>query len=167
MENKNNSSCCDSTTEVNSSTNYCSPTTEIQLQSFGNNFAKSNPNYLKSMFGRTDLMPLWIADMDFKIAESITKELQRLVNRGNFAYEFNASKVFDALVNWNQNRHGLKLESKSFLQVSGVLTGIGLLIRELSNEGDGVLVQTPVYHQFFKVIQSANRTCSRKPIAIG
>ena len=166
MKDSNNSTCCTPATEANSNSASCLPTTEIQPQSFGNNFAKSNPNYLKSMFGRTDLMPLWIADMDFKVAQPITKELERLVNRGNFAYEFNASKVFDALVNWNQKRHGLKLESKSFMQVSGVLTGIGLLIRELSNEGEGVLVQTPVYHQFFKVIQSANRTVVENPLQL-
>ncbi len=164
MEKSNKTSCCTPTAETNSNADCCAPTTEIQTQSFENNFAKSNPNFLKSMFGRTDLMPLWIADMDFKVAEPITKELQRLVNRGNFAYEFNADKVFNALVNWNQKRHGLTLESKSFLQVSGVLTGIGLLIRSLSDEGDGVMVQTPVYHQFFKVIQSANRSVVENPL---
>lgn len=166
MENSNNSNCCTPNTETNTSTSCCSPTTEILSQSFGNNFAKSNPNYLKSMFGRTDLMPLWIADMDFKVAEPITKELQRIVHRGNFAYEFNEHKIFDALVSWNKKRHGLTLESKSFVQVSGVLTGIGLLIRELSNDGDGIMVQTPVYHQFFKVIQSANRQVIENPLQI-
>lgn len=166
MKNSNNLSCCTPNTEVNSSTSCCSSTNEIQPQSFGNNFAKSNPNFLKSMFGKTDLMPLWIADMDFKVAEPITKELERLANRGNFAYEFNEHKIFDVLVNWNKKRHGLNLESQSFLQVSGVLTGIGLLIRELSKEGDGVLVQTPVYHQFFKVIQSANRKVVENPLRL-
>lgn len=130
----------------------------------GNNYAKSNPNYLQSMFGRTDLMPLWIADMDFKVAEPISQELQRLVTRANFAYEFNADKVFDALVKWNKKRHNLSLKSQSFIQVSGVLTGIGLLIRELSAKGDGVMIQTPVYHQFFKVIQSAGRKVIENPL---
>ncbi len=162
MENSNTSNCSTPNTEAN--TNCCSTTSEIETQSFGNNYAKSSPNFLKSMFGRTDLMPLWIADMDFKVAEPITNELQRLVDRGNFAYEFNANKVFDALVDWNQRRHDLTLKSKSFIQVSGVLTGIGLLIRKLSNEGDGVMVQTPVYHQFFKVIKSANRQVVENPL---
>ncbi|MGB1207434.1 MAG: MalY/PatB family protein [Chitinophagales bacterium] len=142
------------------------PKTETKTPSFGNNYAKSNPNYLKSMFGRTDLMPLWIADMDFKVAKPITDELQRLVNRGNFAYESNSDKVFDVLVKWNQKRHGLKLESKSFIQVSGVLTGIGLMIRELSNEGDGIMIQPPVYHQFFKIIEAANRQVVENPLKL-
>lgn len=128
--------------------------------------AKSNLNYLKSMFGATDVVPFWIADMDFKVADPITRELQRLVDRGIYAYEFNANKVFQAIIDWNLKRHQLKLNNKSFLQVSGVLTGIALLIRELSNEGDAVLVQTPVYHQFYKLIKTANRKIVRYPLKI-
>lgn len=121
------------------------------------NFAKSNPNYLKGMFGATDLMPLWIADMDFEIAEPIQDALQKLVTRNIYAYEFNTGDVFKAISDWNLKRHQLKLNPKSFVQVSGVLTGIGVLMRELTEKGDGILVQTPVYHQFFKVIESAGR----------
>jgi len=122
-----------------------------------NNFAKSNPNYLKCMFGAKDVMPLWIADMDFEIAKPIQEALQKLVTRNIYAYEFNTGDVFKAISDWNLKRQQLKLNPKYFLQVSGVLTGIGILIRELSKEGDGILVQTPVYHQFFKVIESAGR----------
>ncbi|GAA4278656.1 MalY/PatB family protein [Aquimarina mytili] len=129
-------------------------------------FAKSNPNYLKSMFGTTDVVPFWIADMDFKVTEPITNELQRLVDRGIYAYEFNPNEVFKAIADWNLKRHQLQLNSKSFVQVSGVLTGIALLIRELSNEGDGILVQTPVYHQFYKLINTANRKIVRNPLNI-
>lgn len=131
-----------------------------------NNFAKSNPNYLKSMFGATDVMPLWIADMDFEIAEPIKKAIQKLVTRNIYAYEFNTGKVFKAISDWNLKRHQLKLDTKSFVQVSGVLTGIGVLIRELSNLEDGIMVQTPVYHQFFKVIESAGRKVVSNPLKV-
>ena len=122
-----------------------------------NNFAKSNDNYLKGMFGATDLMPLWLADMNFEIAKPIQDALQKLVTRNIYAYEFNTGDVFKAISDWNLKRHQLELNPKSFVQVSGVLTGIGVLIRELTEKGDNVLVQTPVYHQFFKLIESANR----------
>ncbi|MDO5980258.1 MalY/PatB family protein [Flavivirga spongiicola] len=127
------------------------------LHTVENNFAKSNPNYLKSMFGTTDVMPLWIADMDFEIAKPIQEALQKLVTRNIYAYEFNTGDVFKAISDWNYKRHQLQLNPKSFVQVSGVLTGIGVLIRDLSEKGDGIMVQTPVYHQFFKVIESAGR----------
>ena len=128
-----------------------------KIYTVDNNFAKCNPNYLKGMFGATDIMPLWIADMDFEIAKPIQDALQKLVTRNIYAYEFNTGDVFKAISDWNLKRHQLQLNPKSFVQVSGVLTGIGVLIRELSKEGDGILVQTPVYHQFFKVIESAGR----------
>ncbi len=135
-------------------------------QNYEHRFAKSNPNMLKPIFGTTDVMPLWIADMDFKVAEPITNELQRLVDRGVYAYEFDPNKVFQVIADWNLRRHRLKLNRKSFVQVSGVLTGIALLIRELTNEGDGVMVQTPVYHQFYKIIKSADRKIVRNPLKI-
>ncbi|WP_106794167.1 MalY/PatB family protein [Aquimarina sp. Aq78] len=128
-----------------------------KIHTVENNFAKSNPNYLKTMFGSTDIMPLWIADMDFEIAKPIQDALQQLVTRNIYAYEFNTEDVFKAISDWNFKRHQLKLNPKSFVQVSGVLTGIGVLIRELSEKGDNIMVQTPVYHQFYKVIESANR----------
>lgn len=127
------------------------------IHSIEHNFAKSNPNYLKAMFSATDIMPLWIADMDFEIANPIKEAMQKLVTRNIYAYEFNTGDVFKAISEWNLKRHQLKLNPKYFVQVSGVLTGIGVLIRELSKEGDGIMIQTPVYHQFFKVIESAGR----------
>lgn len=136
------------------------------IHTVAHNFAKSNANYLNGMFGATDLMPLWIADMDFEIAKPIQEALQELVTRNIYAYEFNTGEVFKTISDWNLKRHQLQLNPKSFVQVSGVLTGIGILIRELSKEGDGILVQTPVYHQFFKVIESAGRKVIRNKLKI-
>ena len=79
-----------------------------------NNFAKNNPNYLKAMFGSTDVMPLWIADMDFEIAKPIQQALQKLVTRNIYAYEFNTVEVFKAISDWNLKRHQLKLNPKAF-----------------------------------------------------
>ncbi len=133
---------------------------------YEHHFVKSNPLFLESMFGSKDLMPLWIADMDFKIAEPITNELQRLVDRGVYAYEFNPDSVFKTISDWNFKRHQLKLETKAFIQVSGVLTGIALLIRELTKENDNILIQTPVYHQFHKAIETANRKIISNPLKV-
>lgn len=130
-----------------------------------NNYAKSNPNFLQNMFGSTDLMPLWIADMDFKVADPITEEIHRLAERGNYSYEFNSSEVFSAISQWNKRRNSLDLNPKSFIQVPGVLTGIALLIRELTDRGDSVLIQTPVYHQFFQLIKTANRKIVENPLS--
>ncbi|OIQ27573.1 MAG: aspartate aminotransferase [Bacteroidetes bacterium MedPE-SWsnd-G2] len=137
-----------------------------KTSSFNHNFAKSNPNFLKGMFGATDLMPLWIADMDFEVAPPIKEALQELVNRNRYAYEFHPENVFKAISNWNLKRHNLQLNSNAFIQVNGVLTGIAVLIKTLTKPGDGVMIHTPVYHQFFKVINACERTVVSSPLKI-
>ncbi|MBB1387483.1 putative C-S lyase [Pseudoalteromonas sp. SG45-5] len=131
-----------------------------------NSFIRNNKVMLKNIFGTTNVTPYWVADMDFTIAPQIKKELQRLVDRGNFAYEFSSLDVFKAISNWYQRRHQLTLNTDNFVQVTGVLTGIALLIRELTKEGDSILIQTPAYHQFSKVISTANRTIVKNPLKI-
>lgn len=143
--------------------NYSLGSTQHPSEHF---FAKSNPNYLSSMFGATDLKPFWLADMDFKVANPITEEILRLAERGNYSYEFKAGEVFKAISDWNKRRNNLELDSKAFIQVPGVLTGLALLMRELTNEGDGVLIQTPVYHQFAQLIKTAKRKIVENPLKI-
>ncbi|TQV87658.1 putative C-S lyase [Aliikangiella coralliicola] len=121
---------------------------------------------LKSIFGATELEPYWVADMDFEVAEPIINELKRLAIRGRFAYEFDSQSVYSAIVNWYQRRHDISLQKELFVQVPGVLTGIALLIRELTEPGDGVLIQTPVYHQFKRLITTADRNVIRSPLKI-
>ncbi|CAM1344169.1 MalY/PatB family protein [Tenacibaculum amylolyticum] len=139
---------------------------DIIHNNYQHKFVKENPKMLNHLFGTTDVMPLWIADMDFKIASEITEELHRLVNRGIYAYEFDSKSVFNSITSWNKNRHNLELNSRAFIQVTGVLTGISLLIRELTKEEDGILIQTPVYHQFEQIIKTANRKVVKNPLKI-
>ena len=131
-----------------------------------NSFIRNNHSMLTSIFGTDDVTPFWVADMDFTIANPIKAELQRLVDRGQFAYEFNSQGIFQAISRWYQRRHDLNLDEENFVQVTGVLTGIALLIRELTEEGDSVLIQTPSYHQFPKVITSAGRDVVKSPLSI-
>ncbi|PSW22084.1 putative C-S lyase [Photobacterium sanctipauli] len=128
-----------------------------QVEGISNKFIKHDSNMLNQIYGTDDLVPYWVADMDFPIANPITNELARLVEREVYSYEFNSSNIFQAISNWNRDRHGLQLNPENFAQVPGVLSAIALLIREFSNEGEGVLIQTPVYHQFRRLIESAGR----------
>jgi len=131
-----------------------------------NSFIRNSGSMLNGIFGTTEVTPFWVADMDFTVANPIKEELQRLVDRGQFAYEFDSQNVFNAISNWNKRRHDLTLKADNFVQVTGVLTGIALIIRELTDEGDSVLIQTPAYHQFSKVISTANRNVVKSPLHI-
>ncbi|WP_281557814.1 aminotransferase class I/II-fold pyridoxal phosphate-dependent enzyme [Thalassomonas sp. RHCl1] len=121
---------------------------------------------LNSVYGTTNVEPYWVADMDFEVATPIRDELLRLAQRAHFAYEFNSQDVLKAIVDWYQRRHDLVLKQENLVQVPGVLTGVAMLIRELTKPGDGVLIQTPVYHQFKKVIGSAGREVLRSPLQV-
>ncbi|WP_298516195.1 MalY/PatB family protein [uncultured Kordia sp.] len=133
---------------------------------YEHNFIKYNAGFLKAMFGTADVTPFWIADMDFKVAPAITEALQKIVDREIYAYEFPTHKVFAAISDWFLKRHALQLDKKAFIQVTGVLTGIAVLIRELTNEGDGIMIQTPVYHQFANIIKTSNRKVVNNPLKI-
>ena len=135
-------------------------------EDFEHTFVKSNPNYLKQICGSENVTPYWVADMDFEVAEPVTRELQRLVDRGIYGYELNSDEVYDAIIDWYRGRHNLTLDKNSFISVPGVLTGIALLIRELTEPGEGILIQTPVYHQFAQLIQTAHRKIVENPLQI-
>ncbi|ACJ30337.1 Aminotransferase, putative [Shewanella piezotolerans WP3] len=129
-------------------------------------FIKRDSNMLKQIYGTEEVIPYWIADMDFPIASPITHAMQQLVSRETYSYEFDSKTVFNAIADWNQDRHGLKLNPEHFVQVPGVLSAIAMLIRDFTNEGDGILIQTPVYHQFRRLIESAGRTAVNNTLKI-
>ncbi|MEM9632122.1 MAG: aminotransferase class I/II-fold pyridoxal phosphate-dependent enzyme [Pseudomonadota bacterium] len=121
----------------------------------GDYFVRHNPKYLRMFYGTEDVTPMWVADMDLPIAEPISNALRHVVDRGQFAYEFNSEGIFKAISDWHQRRHDLKLEPSNFVPFPGVLTAISLLLRELAKPSSGVLIQTPAYHQFEKLISAA------------
>ncbi|MCG9628009.1 PatB family C-S lyase [Vibrio mediterranei] len=131
-----------------------------------NNFIKHDSAMLNQFYETNDVVPYWVADMDFPIANPITQELQRLVDREVYAYEFDSSRVFAAIARWNETAHNLSLDPNHFVQVPGVLSAIALLIREFTQQGDGVLIQTPVYHQFRRLIESAGRVVAGNSLKI-
>lgn len=120
-------------------------------------FVKSDSKVLKSMYGRGDLLPLWIADMDFQVAPQIINELQKVVSRGVFAYEFHPSDLYDVMANWFLKRHKLNLNTRSFVYTPSVLNAIALILQEFTAPKDGVLIQTPVYHMFESLINKGER----------
>ena len=131
-----------------------------------NKFIKHDSDMLSQVYGSDEVTPYWIADMEFPIASPITQAMQHLVSRETYSYEFDSETVFAGISAWNKKRHGLTLDMKSFVQVPGVLSAIALLIREFTEKGEGVLIQTPVYHQFRRLIESAGRTAISNTLKI-
>lgn len=96
-----------------------------------------------------DVLPMWIADMDFKAAPAITEALQERVAHGVFGYTQTPPKFYQAIVQWWNKRHGFILQNDWILPVIGVIPALSAAIRALTDKGDKIIVQPPVYNHFF------------------
>lgn len=116
---------------------------------------RKNTNSLKwDLFD--DEYPMWVADMDFYAAPLIYESVNRKAKHGVYAYSFVNDAVFDSYVNWWE-KYGLSMKKEELLFATGVMPSITSIIRAFTDEGDNVLIQTPVYHVFFYVIEDNNR----------
>ncbi len=100
---------------------------------------------------RDDIIPMWIADMDFETCDEITKSLQEKIITGNLGYD-TVKGYYEAVVNWMKKRHNLDITTEDVVYTPGVVTAINFLLKILTKENDKVLVQSPVYHSFFRVL---------------
>lgn len=99
-----------------------------------------------------DVLPMWVADMDFRSAPAIASAVAEIAARGVYGYGIAPDSYFDAVIAWFSRRHGLNLRREWIIPVTGVLPGLAATLRALCAEGDKVIVQTPVYSCFFPTI---------------
>lgn len=117
---------------------------------------RKNTNSLKWDLFETEL-PMWVADMDFLVAPEINQALINRVNHGIFGYAVIPDEYYESYINWWKRRHNLIMKKEELLFSIGVMPSISTMIREFTEKNDGVLIQTPVYHIFFKVIEDNKR----------
>ena len=103
---------------------------------------------------RHDVIPLWVADMDFQTAPCIIEALRRRVDHGVFGYTYVDDDYYDALIDWFSSRHLYMFDRRDVIYVPGVVPAISAIIKALAPEGSGVIVQTPVYNCFFSSIRN-------------
>ena len=103
-----------------------------------------------------DVLPMWVADMDFPSAEPIVEALHKQVDHRVFGYPCDSVEVTEAIVNWLETRHNWKVSPDDLLLVPGVVSGFNLVGHAVTQPGDGVLLQTPAYPPFFGVSRNAN-----------
>lgn len=107
--------------------------------------------------GRDDLLPLWVADMDFALPEEIIEELQRTVAHGIFGYTDPKPDYYEALHNWFEKHFDWEIKAEWNTVTPGVVYGIACAIRAFTKEGDAVLIQQPVYYPFSEAIVDNHR----------
>ena len=108
-----------------------------------------------------NILPMWVADMDFRTAPAIVKALQKRVEHGIFGYTKVPAAYYDSIVNWFGRRHSWSIKPEWIIYTTGVVPALSAIIKAATVPGDRVLVQTPVYNCFFSSIR--NNGC--EPVA--
>ena len=104
-----------------------------------------------------DMLPMWVADMDFQTAPEIIEAIKERADHGVFGYNIVPEAWYEAISNWWQTRHDFKLAEESLVFCTGVVPAISSVVRKLTTVGENVLVQTPVYNIFFNSIVNNGR----------
>ena len=104
-----------------------------------------------------DLLPLWVADMDFKVSSYIQEALLRQAEHGIFGYSDVQEEYFEAVRSWMKRHHGWEVEEKWLVKTPGVVFALATAVKAFTEEGDGVLIQQPVYYPFSEVIADNGR----------
>ena len=110
------------------------------------------------------VLPLWVADMDFRTAPAITEALARRVAHGIFGYTRVPEAYYNAVTGWFARRHGWHFKKEWMIYTSGVVPAISAIIKALARPGDKVLVQTPVYNCFFSSIRNNGCEAACSPL---
>lgn len=109
-------------------------------------------------------LPMWVADMDFKAAPEIIDALRKRIDHGVFGYAGIPDAWYEAYGKWWDKRHGLKMKRENLIFSTGVIPSISTIIKELTNPGENVLIQSPVYHVFYNIIRNNGRNVFENPL---
>ncbi len=113
---------------------------------------------LKQDYGRDDLLPLWIADMDFAVCPEITDALvHRLQSHPVYGYTCAYDGYWQSIIDWQRERNGFEFSRDEVTFVAGIVTGVGLAINFFTKPGDKIVIQPPVYYPFKDVIANNGR----------
>ena len=123
---------------------------------------RKNTNCLKYDFavrrGRPEnVLPLWVADMDFKVAPEITQAIEKRVAHGIFGYSEVKEEYFEAVAAWMEQKHGWHVKEDWLVKTPGVVFALAMAVQAFTEPGDAVIIQQPVYYPFSEVIADNGR----------
>ncbi len=119
---------------------------------------------LESAFGRSDLTPAWVADMDFRTVPAVQEALIERAKHGIYGYTDNEENEKAAEVGWIKRRHNADVEPEWILFSPGVIDSLFFCVRALTGEQDSILIQTPVYGPFYSAANTFGRTLVKNPL---
>lgn len=114
-----------------------------------------------------DILPLWVADMDFRTPDEVTSALQSRAAHGIFGYTETKDSYFEAVRAWMEKRHGWAVEKDWLVKSPGVVFALAMGVRAFTKPGDGILIQKPVYQLYEKIIRENDRVVIDNTLVFG
>ncbi|MBN2668632.1 MAG: PatB family C-S lyase [Bacteroidales bacterium] len=132
------------------------------MYNFDQHINRENTNSVKydlraKLFKKEDVIPMWVADMDFQTPEFIREAIRKEAEKDVFGYTFRSQSFNESIVNWLLKRHAWSVESQHISFTPGVVPGLALLVNAFTSPGDKIIIQPPVYHPFFASILDHGR----------
>lgn len=119
---------------------------------------------LGKVFGSEEVLPLWVADMDFPSPDAVIAKVQQRASHPIYGYNTQEVSLYQSITDWVKRRHGWEIEKEWILFAPGVVPSIIFSILALSEPGDGVIIQPPVYPPFFASIKDNDREVVENPL---
>ena len=113
-----------------------------------------------------DVIPMWVADMDFQTAPEIREAMYECVTHGAFGYSVPKKEYYDIVANWFRTRFNWDAKGEWIVKTPGVVFAISVAVRALTNKGDAVMIQQPVYYPFKSVVETNERVCINNPLVL-
>lgn len=123
-------------------------------------------SFLESRFGKGNLLPLWVADMDFKSPTVIRNAIAKRLEHQIYGYSLIAPEYLPAVINWYKRRHQWEIKPEWVLTTPGIVPAIHYIVQRFSKPGDKVIIQTPVYYPFADGIRNNGRQILENPLII-
>ena len=121
---------------------------------------------LETSFSRGDLLPMWVADMDFEVPECVKAGLGRYIDHGAFGYYFPPDSYYDAFMDWENKYHGYEVKREWLRFSPGVVPAFHWLVQIFAGEGEAVAVMPPVYYPFMRAVRNNSRRLVECPLKL-
>ena len=119
---------------------------------------------LQATFGRTDVQPLWVADMDFAAPDAVVTALKDRAEHPVYGYSLAPESLYQALIDWMRFKHHWEIQREWIMLTPGVVPSLNLVVTALTRQDDGVIVQPPVYFPFLSVANNTGRRLIENPL---
>lgn len=135
-------------------------------------YNRKNTKSLKYDFAKIrnkpeDVLPLWVADMDFKVSSYVEDALVELAKHGIFGYSEVETPYFEAIKGWMKKRHNWEPDERWLIKTPGIVFALAMAVKAYTDKGDGVLIMPPVYYPFFEVIEDNERRVVSNELIMG